>query len=399
MVDHPAPLRQDAVIDTFGIEEEFFVVSPATRQAVLRVPDALLADARARIGDTHVTAEILQSQIEIVSPVFTTGDEARVGMNRLRRGLAESAAGQGLAILAAGTHPLSAWSNQSTTREKQYERLIDDFQILGRRNVLCAMHVHVGIEAGIDRVDLMNRMMRWVPVFLALSTSSPFWNRERTGLMSYRQAAHDEWPRTGIPDFHESEQEYGQLVDLLVRSGAIDSAQSIWWVIRPSAHLPTLELRICDSCTEIDDTLAIAALFRCVVRAHVRRPTLGLARTNLTRRLIDENRWRAKRYGIEADFIDEQRESSFPFRSVLAELRLLIAEDVRALDCASDIAHLDVILRRGTSAHRQLGVYRQRIDAGATRLEALRDVVDLLVEATLPTESRRSQRIARVSRQ
>lgn len=351
------------------------------------MPDALLEVARDRVGADHVTAEILQSQIEIVSPVFTNGAEARECMRQLRRGVADAAAGQGLAILAAGTHPFSAWATQSTTRKKYYERLIDDFQIIGRRNVLCAMHVHVGVAAGIDRIDLMNRMMRWVPVFLALSTSSPFWNRERTGLMSYRQAAYDEWPRTGIPDFYESETEYNQFVDLLVRSGSIEGAQSIWWVIRPSAHVPTLELRICDSCTELDDALAIAALFRCVVRAHVRRPTLGLARTNLTRRVIDENRWRAKRYGIEADLIDEQRESIFPFRSVLAELRALVADDIAALDCADEIAHLDVILRRGTSAHRQLGIYRQRTDAGATRLDALRDVVDLLVEATVPTDS------------
>jgi glutamate---cysteine ligase / carboxylate-amine ligase len=372
------------LIYTFGIEEEFFVVSPATRNAVSRVPKALLESAQARLGAERVGQEMLQSQIETISPVFEDMDEARVEMTRLRRGLIAAAAEHDLNVFAAGTHPLSAWHSQSPTEKPRYTRLMDDFQIVGRRNLLCGMHVHVGVRDDVDRVALMNRLMRWLPLFLALSTSSPFWNRDRTGLLSYRQAAYDEWPRTGIPDFFESQQDYDAFVDLLVTTGSIDGAGSLWWAIRPSAQYPTLELRIADCCTDLDDALAIAALFRCIVRAHVRRPTLGRTHTEMSRRVIDENRWRAKRYGIDAEFIDEHRRAAFPFRGVLSELRTLVAEDAKALGCERELAHLDVILRRGTSAHRQLARYRARSDAGATRLEALRDVVDWLIEATVP---------------
>ena len=360
------------------------MVSPATRNAVGRVPKALLHSAQARLGVDRVGLEMLQSQIETISPVFEDMDEARAEMVRLRQGLIASAAEHGLCVFAAGTHPLSAWHSQSPTEKPRYARLIDDFQIIGRRNLLCGMHVHVGVRAEVDRVALMNRLMRWLPVFLALSTSSPFWNRDRTGLLSYRQAAYDEWPRTGIPDFFESQQHYDAFVDLLVATGSIDGAGSLWWAIRPSSQYPTLELRIADCCTELDDALAIAALYRCLVRAHVRRPTLGRTHTEMSRRVIDENRWRAKRYGIDAEFIDEHRRAAFPMRAVLAELRALVAEDAKALGCEDELAHLDVILRRGTSAHRQLARYRARADVGATRLEALRDVVDWLVEATAP---------------
>ncbi len=371
-------------IDTFGIEEEFFVVSPATRNLVRRVPAGLFADARRRLGRAHVAREMLQSQVELVSPIHRDMAEARTSMVAMRRGLCDAACAANVRIVAAGSHPLGAWHEQSATGKARYARLIDDFQIVGRRNLLCGMHVHVGVRAGVDRVALMNRLMPWLPVFLALSTSSPFWNRDRTGLLSYRQAAYDEWPRTGIPDHFESQQDHDAFVDLLVATGAIEGAESLWWAIRPSARFPTLELRITDCCTDLDDALAIVALFRCLVRAHVRRPTLGRARSSMTRRVIDENRWRAKRNGIDARFIDEHRAATCSFRSALSALRALVADDAAALGCSREIAHLDVILRRGTSAHRQLDRYRQCIDAGATRMDALRHVVDWLIATTRP---------------
>lgn len=376
-------------IDTFGIEEEFFVVSPATRNLVRRVPAGLFADARRRLGHAHVAREMLQSQVELVSPVYRDMAAARASMRAMRRGLCDAAQAANLRIVAAGSHPLGTWHDQLPTDKPRYVRLIDDFQIVGRRNLLCGMHVHVGVRAGVDRVDLMNRLMRWLPLFLALSTSSPFWNRDRTGLLSYRQAAYDEWPRTGIPDHFESQQDYDAFVELLVATAAIDDAGSLWWAIRPSAQFPTLELRVADCCTELDDALAIAALFRCLVRAHVRRPALGRARTSMTRRVIDENRWRAKRHGIDAGFIDEHRATTRSFRNTLAALRVLVAEDADALGCARELAQLDVILRRGTSAHRQLDRYRRCIDAGATRVEALRDVVDWLIATTRPVDGSR----------
>lgn len=330
---------------------------------------------------------MLQSQIEIVSPVFDEVDSAYAEMARLRNGVADVAAEHGLSLLAAGTHPLSAWHLQATTEKPRYARLIDDFQIIGRRNLLCGLHIHVAPPEGTDRVILMNRLMRWIPVFLALSTSSPFWNRQHTGLLSYRQAAYDEWPRTGIPDFFDDEAAYQAFVDLLVSAGSMDGAGALWWAIRPAERFPTLELRIADCCTHLSDAIALAALFRCLVRAHVRRPDIGSPPTPVTRRLIDENRWRAKRYGIDAEFIDEAVGANVPFRVLLQRLRELVAEDAEALRCESALAHLDVILARGTSAHEQIGLYRARRDEGATRIDALCGVVDWLIGVSVPPVS------------
>ena len=373
----------DARTFTFGIEEEFFLAHPRSGNVVARVPALLLKSCRKRFGEL-VGREMLQSQIEISSPVFDSCAQARAEMTRLRRGVAEIAASLDLRLVASGTHPLAAWHEQVHTAKPRYERLIDDFQIVGRRNLLCGLHVHVAVPAGVDRVDVMNRAVRWLPLFLALSTSSPFWNRQRTGLLSYRQAAYDEWPRTGIPDFHADEAEYRRFIDLLVRNGAIAGPGSVWWAIRPAERYPTLELRIADACTHLDDSLAIAALYRCLVRALVRQPELGRDRGALTRRVVDENRWRAKRWGMEASVIDERGGAGFSFVRWLDELRALVAEDAQALGCADALRHLGTIVARGTSAHEQLAIYRDRRDAGATRLEAARAVVDWLVEASVP---------------
>lgn len=373
----------DAHAYTFGIEEEFFLVDPATRDVVADVPKELVRSCRRSLGDS-VTHELLQSQIEISSPVFRDCAEAREEMIRLRRGIAEIASERGLRLLAAGTAPLARWPEQRHTDKPHYRRLIDDFQIVAYRNLLCGLHIHVAVPEGVDRVDLMNRMMPWLPVFLALSTSSPFWDRQRTGLMSYRQAAYDEWPRTGIPDHFADEAEYQGFVDLLVGNGAAESASSLWWAIRPSERYPTLELRITDSCTRIEDSLAIAALLRCLVRAHVRRPELGCTHTVYTRRLIDENRWRAKRYGTAAEFIDADGSGTRPFEQIVADLAELIAEDVEALGCHDAVRQMQRIVAEGTSAHEQIRIYRARRDAGVGRFGALKSVVDWLVETTVP---------------
>jgi carboxylate-amine ligase len=370
---------------TFGIEEEFFLVHPGSRNAVARVPKLLVRACQRRLGP-HVTHELLQSQIEISSPVFTGASEARDEMRRLRREVAAVAHAVGYRLVAAGTHPLAAWTEQRRTEKPRYQALVGDFQILGRRNLMCGMHVHVGTPPGIDRVALMNRAMPWLPLFLALSTSSPFWNRRNTGLLSYRQAAYDEWPRAGIPDFFADEPEYRAFCELLTRAGAIRDPSFLWWAIRPSHRYPTLELRISDSCTVLEHGLAIAALFRCLLRALVRRPELGRERGAMTRRVIDENRWRAKRFGVEAQFIEEPAGTVVDCGAGLEALRALVADDVRALGCETALEPLAEMQARGTSAHRQLARFRELRAAGATRLEALRGVVDWLIEATVPAE-------------
>ncbi|MBB5209757.1 carboxylate-amine ligase [Chiayiivirga flava] len=368
---------------TFGIEEEFFLVSPRTRQAVSRGSGALIEACRARLGDC-IEAEMLGPQLEIASPVFEDADTALATLRRLRRDIAALAQPHGIAIVAAGTHPLSAWQRQRTTRKPRYQQLVRDFRLIGRRNLVCGMHVHVEVPARHDRVVLMNRLLPWLPLFLALSTSSPFWARRNTGLMSYRQAAYDEFPRTGIPDFFADQADYDAFVATLVRAGAMEDASHVWWAIRPALRYPTLELRIADCCTAVEDGVALATLYRCLVHCLVRRPSLGKARGTATRRIVDENRWRAKRDGIEAEFIVEGERDPVSLRTVLARLRETIAPDAAALGCDAALRQLDVILTRGTSAQRQLAVYRAARDAGAGQLDAVRGVVDWLIEATVP---------------
>lgn len=365
----------------FGIEEEYFLAHEDTLALVKHAPKTLLKQARAELGSS-VTAELLQSQVEIASPVFEDGAQARASIAGLRRGLAEIAARHGLRLVAAGTYPLGTWREQQATPKPRYLKLVDDFQIVARRTVVCGMHVHAEIPPGFDRVQLMNRLLPYLPLFLALSTSSPFWNRQRTGLLSYRQSMYDEWPRTGIPDFFADEAEYARLAALLARHGALSDATSLWWGVRPALKYPTLELRIADVCTRLDDALAIAALYRATIRMLLRDPSHNAVHTALTRRVIDENRWRAKRSGWDESFIREEGEAR-GFLDVLAELRERCAPDIAALGLAQDIAGLDRIVAEGTSAHRQLAIYAEGRNADLARADALVPVVRWLIDATL----------------
>lgn len=366
---------------SFGIEEEFFLVRPETRQLAAQVPARLLKRARAELGES-IESELLQAQIEIASPVQCDMAQARRQLGQLRRGLSELAGEHGLALLAAGTHPLGLWREQVETDKPRYRRLVEDFQIVARRSLVCGLHVHVQLPDDVDRVQAMNRIMPWLPLFLALSASSPFWDRLRTGLMSYRQAMYDEWPRTGIPDFFADEAAYDAFAAVLVRAGAIADASSLWWAIRPSPNYPTVELRIADACTRLDDSLAIAALYRCLMRHLAMRPAQAPPYDAALRRVIDENRWRAKRFGLQAQFLDQQGRTE-PALEQLQRLRELCAEDARALDCVEALQALDAIVERGNSAQAQLACYREQRERGASRSAALRGVVDWLLQTTV----------------
>jgi carboxylate-amine ligase len=365
----------------FGIEEEFFLVRPRSSRLASRMPAGLVHEARKALGSA-IGPELLQSQIEISSPILSDSAEAKRILSGLRQGLAQVAQHHDLRLLSAGTHPLGAWRSQTETYRRHYRRLVDDFQIVARRNLVCGLHVHVAVPPDVDRVRLMNRAMPWLPLFLALSTSSPFWNGERTGLLSYRQAIYDEWPRTGIPDFFEDQAQYDAFAALLAQNNAIKDAGSLWWAVRPALNYPTLELRIADSCTRLRDSLALAALFRCLVRSLVRRPDHDPGRTPITRRVIDENRWRAKRFGIAAKFIDEHGGPAVPAPLALQRLREDCAEDAEALGCVQELADLETILTEGTSADRQLAIYEQHRVRGDSHAQALRHVVDWLLDTT-----------------
>ncbi|HEY4366369.1 MAG TPA: carboxylate-amine ligase [Steroidobacteraceae bacterium] len=365
---------------TFGIEEEYFL-SQANGQLLTRFPDGLLANARAQLGEA-VTLEFLQSQIEIASPIFHEIDAARESMSGLRTSLARLVADMGFRLIAASTHPLGAWHEQFVTEKPRYDQMMSDFRIIGERNLVCGMHVHVAIPPQVDRVELMNRAMPWLPLFLALSASSPFWNRRVTGLMSYRQAVYDEWPRSGIPDFFADEADYQAFVAALQRAGAVKDASYLWWAIRPALRFPTLELRIADVCTRIGDGLALAALFRCLIATLVARPDIGSHRSTHTRRLIDENRWRAKRDGTAASFIDEASGSLVPLREVVGRTLELVADEAHRLGCTATLERLPQILDEGTSSQMQLRVYNGHRAAGISRARALRRVVEWLAEVT-----------------
>lgn len=368
---------------TFGIEEEFFIGHRRTRNVATRLPKRLVKQAERELGE-RVTHELLQCQLELVSPILDSLDAARAHVVESRRTLARIAASQGMSLIAAGTHPLAAWVEQEVTDDPRYDDVLKGFQIVGRRNLFCGLHVHVAVPQGVDRVQLMNRAMRWLPLFLALSTSSPFWNRRRTGLMSYRQTAYDEWPRSGIPDFFASEAQYAQFAERLVQGGAMQDASFLWWAIRPSLRYPTLELRIADACTDAEDTLAIAVLYRALLAFLVRNPEAGNDWTSITRRVIDENRWRAKRYGTLAELIDDRTGEAVPIARAYQQLCELVQEDADRLGCRPAFKQLSATLRNGTSAHRQLEIYIAKREAGAGRMAALHAVVDWLTEHSVP---------------
>jgi carboxylate-amine ligase len=371
---------------TFGIEEEFFISHRRSRNVATQLPMRLIRQAKRALGEDVVEHELLQCQLEIVSPILDSTEAARAHVIGSRRRVAEIADAQNLRLIAAGTHPLASWHEQEITDDPRYDDVLSGFQIIGRRNLFCGLHVHVGIPEGVDRVLIMNRAMRWLPLFLAFSTSSPFWNRYRTGLLSYRQAAYDEWPRSGIPDFYRSEAEYGELASRLVASGAMKDASFMWWAIRPSLHYPTLELRICDACTHPEDTVALASVYRALIAFLVRNPDQGRGWSAITRRVIDENRWRAKRYGTRAQFIDDVTGEVFPLKVICERLRERIAKETEELGCATAFDRLEHILATGTSAHHQLALYTEKRKGGAGRLDALKHVVDWLAEQTTSTE-------------
>jgi carboxylate-amine ligase len=370
----------------FGIEEEFFLSDAATGSLIESMPAGMLADAK-RIMGAPVSCELLESQIELASPILRSTDEALEYLRRSRRTLADIAATKGLCLIAAGTHPLGTWQGQLTTQQPRYDELMADFRIVSQRNLVCGLHVHVAIPNGVDRVDVMNRAMPWAPLFLALSTSSPFWNQRVTGMLSYRQTLYDEWPRSGIPDYFADERDYAAFATLMRDTGAIRDAGHLWWVIRPALKYPTLELRIADACTAAEDSVAIAALFRCLVNALIENPRLGGHRSSHTRRVIDENRWRAKRDGVRAKFIDEERKTVRSVHAVLDELIALLDRYIDRRDCRRALEPLRRMLDEQTSAHQQLRVYNQARAAGDSVEQALGSVLRWLQQQTLAIDA------------
>jgi carboxylate-amine ligase len=374
-------MRNNEPSFTLGIEEEYLLVDKETRGLVIDPPETLMAEAEEKLG-AQVTSELLRSQIEIGTRVCSNIQEAHEDLAKLRRNVIEVAGNHGLAPIAASTHPFSEWTDQKHTEKDRYDQLTHEMQGAARRLVICGMHVHVGIDDDELRIDLMNQMSYFLPHMLALSCSSPFWHGRDTGLKSYRLTIFDALPRTGIPERFASWAEYQRHVGILQNAGLIDDATRIWWDLRPSGRFPTLETRIMDVCTRIDDTVALAALLACVMRMLWRLRTRNQRWRIYTPMLIRENRWRAMRYSFDEGLIDLARGQVVPFNELMDELCSLVAEDARALGCEKEIKGVHDILSRGTSAHRQLKDYELEQASGASSEDALKSVVDTLIADT-----------------
>ena len=366
---------------TIGIEEEYLLVDPDSRGLVRDPPATMFEECEARFKEL-VKPEFMKSQIEVATRVCQTVAEARANLAHLRRTVADVAAKHGLAPIAASTHPFAEWHDQIHTDKERYNVLARDMQAVARRLLICGMHVHVGIDDDDLRIDLLNQVVYFLPHLLMLTTSSPFWRGHDTGLKSYRLAVFDELPRTGLPEHLNSFTEYQRHVDVLVRAGLIPDATMLWWDVRPSATFPTIEMRITDVCPRIEDTVAVAALYMCILRMLFR-----LRRDNQRWRmyatmLVNENRWRAQRYGLDEGLVDFGKGKVVPAAELMEELIELTAEDADALGCAAEVAHCRDIIAHGTSAHRQLSTYARALDGGAAPEDALKAVVDLLIEET-----------------
>ncbi|MCZ8041463.1 MAG: carboxylate-amine ligase [Beijerinckiaceae bacterium] len=365
----------------FGIEEEYFLSDAASRGIVRKVSRAFIAAAHDAFPD-EVQREMLQSQIEVATPVCSSMAQARRALTTLRTGLAGLALEHDMLLLACGTHPSAAWSRQHATDASRYDALMRDLQMLGSRNQLCGLHVHVEVADEDERIRLMARIMPFLPLLLALSTSSPFWQGRRTGLMGYRLAAYGELPRTGLPDLFADPTDYRAYVDTMVAAGAIKDASYLWWAIRPSDRHPTLELRIADSCTRLDDTLAIAALYRCLVRHLLLRPAFNRDLTAASRAIAAENLWRAQRYGIHGGLVDEASRSMRSVPSLLEDLVARLEEDAQALDCAAELEACRAIAAQGTSADVQLAVYEEARARAGGPAAGLAAVIDWIASET-----------------
>ena len=366
---------------TLGLEEEYLLVERETGAVAAEPPDELFAALHERTAG-RAFPEFLRAQVEVATPVCADIGEARRELTGLRRAVIEEAARFGLAPIAASSHPFSLTAKQKRTEKERYIALLEEMQGAARRMMICGLHVHVGVEDDNLRIDLMNQLTYFLPHLLALSCSSPFWEGERTGLMSFRLMIFNGLPRTGLPEQFTGWGEYRRHTDVLVETGIIADTSRIWWDLRPSARYPTLETRVMDCCTSLEDALSLAALNQCLVRMLWRLRRANQRWRVYSHLLLAENRWRAMRYSYDAGLLDLGRQSIVPYAELLEELIALVAEDAAALGCAAEIERLREILARGTSAHRQVAVYEQAIGRGATQDEALGEVVGWLVEET-----------------
>jgi glutamate---cysteine ligase / carboxylate-amine ligase len=366
----------------FGIEEEYFLVDADNKAVARSIPESFLKQVKQRSGG-QVKGEMLQAQIEAATAPHVDIAAAHAELRKLRHIAAEIAAEHGLAILAVGTHPTATWIGVQQTPHERYDAVMEDLQMIGQRNLLCGLHVHVELPDQDARVDVMTRMLPYLPLFIALATSSPFWRSRATGLKGYRLAAYDELPRTGVPELFRNAAEYEAYVAALVKAGVMEDSSFVWWAIRPSLRHPTLELRAPDSCTRVEDSIAIAALYRALVRFLVRNPMHNADISAVTRAIVVENKWRAQRYGVSGSFVDPAGQGAVSVGEMLDRVIETVGRDAEALKCLAEAQRCRAIVEQGTSADIQLAVFADAGGRNGHPIDALRAVTDWIAEATL----------------
>jgi len=365
---------------TLGIEEEFQIVDPQTRELRSHV-SAILEEGRRILGE-QVKPEMIQSQVEGGTGICRNIAEARADITNLRSVISMLARNNGLRIVAASTHPISHWSDQRIFDDAHYTLLIEELQMVARSLLIFGLHVHVGVADRDRQVHIMNAARYFLPHVLALSTSSPFWLGVNTGLKSYRSEVFKKFPRTDIPDHFDSYASFQRYVELLLKTNSISNPKKIWWDVRMHPNFPTLEFRVCDIPTRVDDTIALAALFQAIVCRLDRLIERNLGFRLYRRMLIQENKWRAVRYGLDGKMIDFGKQKEVPTRDLIRELLDFVDDVLDPLGSRKEVEHIHTILERGTSADEQLQVFQETGD--------LKSVVDRLMERTVenvPQES------------
>ena len=363
---------------TVGIEEEYQLIDPATGE-LKGVITELLKDDRMILKQVEIMPELHQSMVEIGTTPCESVQEARQELFELRSTVSQMAAKQDAAIAAAGTHPISSWRNQAITPLERYQGIVKDMQDAARQILIFGMHIHVGIEDREFAIDTMNTLKYFTPHLLALSSSSPFWEGRLTGLKSYRSAIFKFLPRTGIPPYFVSYADYEHFVNVLVRSGSLEDASKIYWDLRPHHSYPTLELRICDLCTSLDDAICCVALYQALVLKHYKMRRDNIQFRQYSNALIEENKWHAVRYGVDGQLLDLGREEERPARELIHELVEFVDDVLDELGTRQEVEHALAILQRGSSADRQCALFEKTGD--------LKAVVDWLIEETAAPSS------------
>src|SRR3954447_12614427 len=342
---------------TLGIEEEFAIIDPETRELRSHIQE-ILEGGKVLLKE-QIKPEMHQSVVELGTEICTSITNAREHVVELRSKLASLAGKANLRIASAGTHPFSKWSDQLITEGDRYKQIVKDMQRLAWANLFLGLHVNVEIPSRESAIHVMNQARYFLPHIYALSVNSPFWVGRNTGLKGYRLKVFERFPRTGIPDAFESLSEYEDYCKLLVKTGCVDNAKKIWWDIRLHPFFETLEVRVCDAQSRVDDTLAIAALIQAVISKLYKLLRQNISFRVYRRRLLDENRWRASRYGIDGKLIDFGRETEVETRSLLNELMEFVSTEVDELESRKEMEHIERIMREGTGADRQLGAWER----------------------------------------